>query len=542
MRDLSRSQGRALRLAIVGFGPRGLAAAEYALAAMPSCRIEIFDPSAFPAAGPNFAPAESPHCLLNLRASDVNLPSPVLQRFPSFSAWVAQAAEQDVSPDDYPSRRSLGDYLTLRYDTLKQAFPDALTHHRGAAPRAWKDVQGWWIATHGHEAGPFDEVLLTLGQPSSKADPTWEDWRARAASCNVALSAAYPGHALQAKAADWAGKTVAVRGLGLSTLDVVAILSLGQGGRLEHGRYIRSGQEPASILPFSLDGMPPLPKPDLATEPRFTMTDNESNALRNTFECALSLPPDTAMEQITQALAAPLQRQTGQDPSDWLARECASAGAQDMSRAPIEMLREGIEMASGQRPASVGYCTGQIWRALQHDLRAVFQRCDSRADTRAVILGFDRGLKRMSYGPPLSSARLLLALVQEGLVQLSVADDPDVTLSDAGWRLQGRATAQVMVDAVLPAPRLEVIEDPLIRTLLRDEVLREDPTTGGIAVDRAGRAAQGLSVLGRLTEGRSIATDSLHDCYGAMTRAWAGALADAQDQGAARGVWESSQC
>ena len=148
----------------------------------------------------------------------------------------------------------------------------------------------------------------------------------------------------------------------------------------------------------------------------------------------------------------------------------------------------------------------------------------------------------MSYGPPLSSARLLLALVQEGLVQLSVADDPDVTLSDAGWRLQGRATAQVMVDAVLPAPRLEVIEDPLIRTLLRDEVLREDPTTGGIAVDRAGRAAQGLSVLGRLTEGRSIATDSLHDCYGTMTRAWAGALADAQDQGAARGVWESSQC
>lgn len=515
----------ALRLGIIGCGPRGLAAVEHALASLPRCSIDIFDPSPWPAAGPNFALDETACCRLNLRACDVDIPALALPEHPSFSDWLCQTTAH--AAEEYPPRHLLGEYLHSRFSALVASFPMALAHHQQVVTKAWRDASGWWLATHMGEYGPYDELVLAMGQPVTQPDITWQRWSAQAVGCGVTLAPAYPGHALQQKAARWSGKTVAIRGLGLAALDVLAILTLGQGGQFSGGRYIRSGAEPAVILPFSLDGMPPLPKPVQALESRFDLTGGEAALLGDALSRALDLGPDAALAKVRRALAIPAQRLTGEDPTGWLKVECDTAGAQDSARSPLAVLRDGIDMAAGRKPASVGYCIGQIWRKFQPDLRRIFLASDGPAETRAAILGFDRGLKRMTYGPPLSSARLMLALADDGLVQLAVADDPKIKLTAQGWVLNKHSYAQVMIDAVLPPPRLDVIDDPLIRTFRSDGVLRENKATGGIDVDNAGRASEGLAVLGRLTEGRSIAADSIHDCFGVMTRNWARGMARA---------------
>ena len=55
---------------------------------------------------------------------------------------------------------------------------------------------------------------------------------------------------------------------------------------------------------------------------------------------------------------------------------------------------------------------------------------------------------------------------------------------------------------------------------------------GGL-VDATGVAVRGLGLLGRITEGSTIATDSIHDCFGPATRAWASSVAASLEEEAA---------
>ena len=85
-------------------------------------------------------------------------------------------------------------------------------------------------------------------------------------------------------------------------------------------------------------------------------------------------------------------------------------------------------------------------------------------------IGFDEGLKRYSYGPPVASARELLALIEAGIVDLRAVEDPDIRLVADGWQLaegDARMRAPVMVDAVLPSPSLEGAADPILSRCAR---------------------------------------------------------------------------
>ncbi len=523
--QLARNQ---LHIAIVGFGPRGLAAAEYVLAEAPTIKIDFFDPCAVPAAGPNFMPDEPDECLLNLPLRAVDLPPPTGADAASFHDFVALAKGVAPDPDSYVPRNMLGAYMAGRLDGLVQRFPDALTHHAALVTDAWRDGQGWWLTAADATHGPFDALLLSPGQPISRADDQLARWQDFAADKGFDVAPAYPGRALVTAAKGWAGKTIAVRGLGLSAFDVVGMLTLGVGGKVVDGRYQRSGREPRLIVPFSRDGLPPMPKPAMAQEPVYALHTDEEARLLAAVRAALGSSPADARQKIAAALAPPATRITGQDAAPWLATE-TNPDADHPQQEPVAFLQDAVAMAEGQLAPSVAYAVGQIWRGFQSSLRDLFHSTDGDPDTRAAIVAMDQGLKRITYGPPLSSARLMLTLVNDGMVQLGLADGPDIALTDDGWVLDADITAQVMIDAVLPAPQLAQLDDPLIRSLLRKGHLREDPGTGGILLGRGGKAGQELHVLGRLGEGSSIATDSIHDCFGVNTRAWAQDMAiDAQ--------------
>lgn len=530
------------RVAVIGMGPRGLGALE-ALAERIGgtgllIDLDIFDPVAHAGAGPNFNPDQSELCLLNLPVREISLNSPSYAgtQLGEFSDFLSPPSD----PETFPPRAQLGRYLAARFDDLVGNVQSMhLTQHKVKVQKISNSSDGWWIDANDRRFGPYEEVLLTQGQPDTTPDDQMARWQSHARDSAADLIAAYPAAALLEAAREWAGRTVAIRGLGLSTLDVLRLLTCGMGGHFADGRYHRSGREPARILPFSLDGHAPLPKPATAAlDKNFDPTPEETNAFEAAFAKALTAEPNEALRIICEAFLVPATRILGATGSaadengvqQWLATERDTPGAQE-TRSPTEALRVGIHMADGSLPPSPGVVIGQLWRKWQNALRRGFNPARVNAETAKALIGFDEGLKRYSYGPPIRSAKELLMLIEAGLVDLRAADDPDIQLTHDGWQLvedDTSVTVSAMVDAVMPPAALERSKDPVITNLMDEsrlcvvaDGLGAQTEADGQLVDRNGRVQHGLSLLGRLALGSVIAVDSIHDCVGAATDRWA---------------------
>jgi uncharacterized NAD(P)/FAD-binding protein YdhS len=541
---------RILRLAIVGGGPRGLAAAEALRARADATRTRIsltlFEPHPAIGAGPHHDPSQTPLNRLNipLRLIDIAPAGFPGAHVGSFQEW-AGGHLAGVGPDDYPSRRDLGRFLTARWhdlvDSASAQFDIAVVRHE--AKRLMRDSTRWRMETEEGSFGPFDEVLLTPGHQPVEPDPQLARWRAHADKTGATLIAAYPSDVLMTAARDWQGHTVAIRGLALSMIDVMRALTIGQGGRFVRSdsglHYEASGLEPARLLPFSLDGVPPAPKPASA---KLDAVYDPDAAELGRFETSLAKAVAGSAEEVMAligeglaALSAPVCERFGGKEADiagWLAIELSEEAEHPAEeRPPASILADHLAMAEGRAAPSPGYVVGQVWRKLQNSLRRVYNPAGISGETATALVRFDEGMKRFSYGPPALAAAEMLALARSGLLDLRAVDDPDIAMVQGGWRLsgeKGEATAKVMVDSVLPSPELAKLSGPLLADLRKQGLLSPvgtklgARTTGeGCVLDASGNPVRGLSMLGRLALGSVIATDSVHDCFGASVGRWA---------------------
>lgn len=380
---------------------------------------------------------------------------------------------------------------------------------------------------------------MTQGQPETAVDPQISKWEKHANAYDFDLCQAYPANNLIAAARNWSDKSVAIRGLGLSTFDVIRMLTLGQGGKFENDKYVSSNREPARILPFSFNGRPPAAKPATADyDDKFNPKPDETERYLRALDDATCLKPDPALAGIVRSLIPPALRvaeQLGSSFSQtniqrWLDQELDDSGSQNNQDAKTA-LQTDIEMAHGRLPPSIGYIIGQIWRKWQNELRISINPAQISSKTIAAIIQFDEGLKRFSYGPPVSASEQLLTLVKQDIVTFSIVDDPDIILNPRGWQLvegDDLKIASVMVDAVLPSPIIKHVTDPLVKQLRSQGIvhavsneLGADICSDGQLKNSNGETQTGLSMLGRLALGSVIAVDSLHDCFGASTDRWA---------------------
>ncbi|PVA08198.1 FAD/NAD(P)-binding protein [Thalassorhabdomicrobium marinisediminis] len=532
-----------LRVAIVGLGPRGLGAVEAlilrAREAGLHLQVDAFDTVDHPGAGPNFSPDQTDCCLLNTPARALDIaPDPALgKRVPVFDAPDTDANDAD----HFPTRAALGSYLADRLSQVRALNSDVLSLN--IRKRTVSDVEqradGLWLETDGAWIGPYADVLLTLGQPQTRPDDQLAAWIDHVAAGHGALRAAYPDRALLEAAQGWAGQTVAIRGLGLSTMDVLRVLTTGLGGEFTASGYRRSGREPARILPFSLNGQPPAPKPvSQAVDQLFDLSDRELASIIDALCSGMQQGPDGALMTFCAGLAPPVVRildevgspATAADVDRWLATEQTDPGGQ-ATLPPLQTLQHTIAMAEGRSPADVGFTVGQVMRKLENAIRKAFNPETVLPQTAKALVGFNEGLSRYSYGPPLRSARELLMLVEAGVVSFVEAEDPDIEMVDGGWLLrdgseQRRAT--VMVDAVLPPPDLDRVTEPLFEALRRKgwitpvaEGLGAQTAADGGLIAARGQGVTNLCLLGRMALGSVIAVDSIHDCFGAATHRWA---------------------
>ncbi|WP_317626602.1 FAD/NAD(P)-binding protein [Rhodalgimonas zhirmunskyi] len=529
------------KIAVIGMGPRGLGALE-ALADLAGAKgvtfaVDVFDDHPSRGAGPNFDPGESRVCLLNIPMRDIDIRPPGYGGCGSFAAWMEDAPGGNVpGPDVFPRRTDLGSYLEARWAELEALGVLTLSHHAARVDGLRREAEGWKVRCGEAWCGPYGEVLLTLGQPEVEPDEQLADWQDHAARSDGALWQAYPARDLQA--ADWAGAQVAIRGMALSAFDILRVLSIGQGGRFEAEGYVPSGREPARIIPFSLNGQPPFPKPETQElDARFAPSEDESEAFSKALDLAVGLETERARAAISGALEPVVARllrgwKTAERDAvaRWLEAEWDAPGSQE-DEGPLEVLQAGIEMAEGRRAPTIGYVVGQVWRKWQDRLRRGYNPAGVPPETAKSLVGFDEGLKRYSYGPPVSSSREMAALIEAGIVDLGFAADPEIEMVEAGWRLESGGQSAVvgaMIDGVMAAPDPEAVTAAVVSELCESgrivrlcEGLSAHTGGDGQLIGAEGRVVPGLSLLGRLSLGSVIAADSLHDCFGEASARWA---------------------
>jgi uncharacterized NAD(P)/FAD-binding protein YdhS len=258
----------AIKVGIVGLGPRGLTLLERIVAherASKSRDLEIylFDPNQ-PGVGVH-DPEQPGFLLVNTVAgqitqfsdSTVRDAGPVLEG-PSFYDWLRDnrisqfdAGSESLSPDAYYSRGMFGRYLQWVCQHLCQAAPPHVTIFliRSQVERADRGSDGRWLLQSGGDVHRMDFLFLTTGHTNSKPRPV---------ATTKVVDDPYPIR--KTLAFITRNMTVGIEGMGLTAFDVLSELTVGRGGQYIDAadgakRYMPSGDEPR-IVAFSRSGLP----------------------------------------------------------------------------------------------------------------------------------------------------------------------------------------------------------------------------------------------------------------------------------------------
>ncbi|MGW3013471.1 FAD/NAD(P)-binding protein [Streptomyces sp. NPDC001219] len=526
---------RPVSVAIVGAGSRGLGVFErlvaHCLAQPAPLTVHLVDPQPL---GAGFHLSDQPdHLLLNTVCAQLSafadaqmVDGPVPISGPSLHEWcrrrdlrladdgyTVRAGEgREIQPNDFLPRRLLSDYLTWAAGEIAGAAPGNLTlrHHRTTAvdirPGA-SDTETVVLADGTRIEA--DAVFVTVGHHSLylPGEPA-PDPRL--------VTRPYP--LPQALDSIGPGERVAVLGMGLTAMDVIATLTLGRGGRHTadaHGlRYLPSGREPLIVL-SNRSGMPSRSRPRLHPgRTRFAplaLTTEHLDALRaqrpgRRLDFAADVLPLIEAEMELAYYRVLWGRETGHatDAGLEMARRCArvghavlldelrarfggspvpgmlSANLTDRRWAEYADYRDWFtaEVAADLAEAREGLGVSPLKEALEVPrdhrdvLRAVIDPPGVDDASLAAFFGeFTSVVNRLVIGPQLDRSTELLSLIDAGIVRLGPGPQPKV-VAPAGqgpWRLESTCLAEplrIEVDHVVRAHVAEPAADRAPGTLL----------------------------------------------------------------------------
>jgi uncharacterized NAD(P)/FAD-binding protein YdhS len=508
------------RIAIVGFGPKGLFALERLLdhvrALEPGTRLEIdlFEPHPSPAAGPSYDPAQPPYLRMNIAGDLLDMWWPGSRAVPagmrrSFSAWRDAAGEHDEGA--YPSRAQVGRYLSAGFEAMLEHAPRNVTVRLRASvvEELAPNGGGWDVTSAGVFAGTYDEVLVATGHVSGSPFPI-DRW----------LSVDRVP----------AGAIVAVRGFALTFIDVALALTDGR----------PAGAAVSAIVPFSRTGRPMLAKPSPAVAAAIPGLDAVARrgsadllALDGPVDLQRGLLPILA-RAVREGLAA-AGVEPHEEPGAWLAR-AASGVPISSDLPPAAELERSLAIGTGRIAPDLSWALGHTWRALYP---AIVERLGGRGLETRSWPAFHRlaaELERVAFGPSPANVERLLALIRSGHVDLSLVAGGRVVERDG--RLLVRAggaerAVDTVIDAVLSGPGVPAGSDGPVARLVAAGHARSARFRRGIEVDAAGTCIGrdgsvrvGLAAIGRPTEDWVIGNDTLSRTLHPLADGWGRRVAE----------------
>lgn len=569
-------------LGIVGVGPAGLAATEALLShyANSACtttfKLLLFNSGSRFGCGPNYDYNQVHTNWLNvpdrqmkiaerhgLQFGDTQLPA-----FNSYHTWRAEKFkndEQHLSTDEFVPRALIGEYLKARFDSLASALQTSGLVHLINAEVVNLSIDNEYRWTIETAVGSFaaDSVLITAGHQPIEQDEQLTRWKQHCAANDNTESALfdtpYPVTPYQGTPATASGKSVALRGMGLSMIDVVRALTIGHGGRFETvnpvtlaQKYFASGNEPDSLKPFSLDGLPVAPKPishkiDAQFDPTNEAKAQFESELADTIKSASGRQPAKNLEAIVAAIAtlaasvypsfyadgALSEQEVSKLLSAWVIDQQDSHHLFVCSEtAPLEAMQKYNAIAAGLEKPSLDYLMGQVWRKAHPVLYKQLSHSALGAESIALITAKDEQMKRYTFGPPVESVQQLVALVSTKLLDLNYANDPTINQHKDGWTFSTDVTTceiDTIVDTVLAEPKLSAVSSELIKQLHNKGVLNNFHSELGATTNESAQVISSadhdpcprLSLLGRLAKGSLFGTDAILECFGERPHQWA---------------------
>ena len=567
--------------AIVGLGPRG----HYALECLVGALIDAgrtsgisiigFEPTPHRGIGPVYNRDQSGSNWINITDRVLDIPGrPPMQfgavsieGFPDYHQWAG--LDFDTWPeervDTFPPRATFGDYLNQRFESLYKPLRHAnvFTLVNDTVDKVISDEGKWGVEDRSGRTYSIDNILLTVGHQPTEADPQLSGWKeqVKGTSGLHLFNDAYPVENINNAMQGESSGTVAIRGYGLATIDVVRALAeqFGSFGtpdaQTRAQTYTLAKDRSLEIAPFSLDGLCIGPKPITPQlDSHFAPTEAELRALEDYLADreAQVVAKDAnflinAMCPIVVRVFIDMPNKRDGAPTDpgeiehlfrkWvkdnhLKHECI----QDTSIPPSEMLAALTGMAVGELPVTLDYCIGQVWRQCQMSIYSALSHGTLPDNVLAEIIGVDEALKRYSYGPPVESLQQLIALHDAGILNLDLLNNPNIDLGDEGWTLHSddaSFTTKVMINAVVDAPNIKAVQSPLLSSLLHDGLM--EPVHDGLGITTGKDAyvlttdtetAVPVALLGRLAKGTVIGVDAILECFGERPHIWARSAAD----------------
>ncbi|MCR1026105.1 FAD/NAD(P)-binding protein [Cellulophaga baltica] len=563
-------------IGIIGCGPRGLSSLEALYAACKETekkpKVIVFESTEFPGAGPVYNLQQPKTNWLNVSErglaitprKEIELRSFTVPSFPDFQNWSGYAEKQIPSTmvDTFPLRSELGRYLTERFDSIAKILikENLLTIVQGEVDHIALENNGVRIEIIGGEAYRAGEVALCIGHQPVELDKQMTGWKNRVSEIDgsVLFTQPYPVSRIVESTGLIKGSNVAIRGFGLAMIDVARALTEGNGGRFEilndntrEMKYVPSGREPNTIVPFSLNGLPMSPKPlnkkiDEFYVPSSTQLEAYELDLKKSLDKADELLSTNFLIGAIAPIIAEIFIAIGDDTRphvlseselvevihSWLVdAEYEHKLIVSKELPASKSLKLFVQMATGSAPVSLDYCIGHVWRHIQPTMYKLLSFAPISDELVGDIVLLDERLKRYSYGPPVDSLQQLLALIESGIINMDFIADPNIEMNENGWHFNmngNTVDVDIMVNSVLDAPQILNVVSPLPSRLVQRSLIEPIHDKLGVRTRKdalmeivGDTGTIPVAMMGRLAKGTLIGVDAIAECFGERPSFWA---------------------
>ena len=558
-------------ISIVGIGPRGHFALEnlvlglYKKQSLKHIHIRLFEATNNFGNGPIYRTEQIDSNWINIserilrldKREAIHIETIEIPEFPSYHEW---SPIIDSNKDQYPPRSKIGTYLQQRFTSLITPLVHAnivTLHNEKVIKLHVAENKSVTITTSQNCYTDNDDVLVTIGHQPTEPSKQIETWDTFSSTKNriVLFKNPYPIETILSNNLLKPSSTIGVRGFGLAMIDIVRAVANKFGHfSIEDAAtmscsYHTSYSLENLLIPFSLDGQPPVPKPLNGDIDVFFKPSDEELM---TFEKTIGNPelqkeatgPEFLIEAFSSIAARVFEKNNPEIEKEiptktlrhiiecWLLDPSYQHYTILSTDQTIEVLMcQFVKMATLERICSLDYCVGQVWRHCQPSIYKSLSHNACSDEVIAEIIGIDETTKRYSYGPPVESIQQLLALSKSGILNLKMTHNPTIKLQDNGWIIKlnnSKITANIMINSVLDAPNISAVNSSIIKNMLCDDLIQPVYSDLGIVTDRYGyiiskEAQQNspIALLGRLAKGTVIGVDAILECFGERPKNWA---------------------
>ncbi|MCH7412477.1 FAD/NAD(P)-binding protein [Belliella sp. R4-6] len=558
------------RVAIVGGGPKGAYSIERLASVWekynPGKFLDIvcFNKTSDFASGPNYQTEQPDFLLMNYNLGKVDFWTKEEEQLVhdrpdllTFLRRFKKPSEVEVEPSDYCSRSLTGIYLQFCLNKVIEALPSTIRLHliMDEVDSISQESNNLQVETKRGMKCSFSEVMCCTGHAYSFEEKV-------NLQSPIGNSKFYPPTILQSvypiqelRDQNFAGLTVAVKGMGLTFVDAVLTMTEGKGGCFKrcNGKlvYRSSGRGPHEVLPFSRTGLPMIARQvdlrngdfslkfftEIAVEELLennTKLDFKSQLLpllENEYRYQYAkklLSWEIGRVDFLEKKLEELEARVGEFYPEFEPFELEKFLSPDLPLdnqhlAVIDYLHETIFPERFDKLHQAKILMSSLWREIYPLFNSIYSFGKLTGESQRY---FDQNyfgkFQRVAYGPPKENMEKILALSEVGILNFDLAANPKVSIQNqylyaklSNQQIPHSKIISALIDARIPKSVGLVTQPEYIKNIIKeigvDFFRNEEYQTGCLEIGSDGRLLKQKHICfyGTPTEGYTLDNESL---------------------------------